>query len=78
MITKRFGSNTAIVMKTNTLLMSYEMHLFVQMISDGKVSQKSNALYSSDDALTPVTNETGLKMRRLLSFAQNLTKVDSL
>ena len=77
MITKRFGSNTAIVMKTNTLLMSYEIHLFVQMVTDGTISQKAQVFYNSEEALTPVTNESGLKMRRLLSFAQNLSKIDS-
>ena len=32
MINRRFGGNTAICMKTNTVIMSYENHLFTQLI----------------------------------------------
>ena len=38
MIFLRFGSsNSAIVMKINTVMMSYEFHLFIQLIIDGVI-----------------------------------------
>ena len=37
MIVKRFGSNTQICMKTNTMIMSYENCLFTQLIINGLI-----------------------------------------
>ena len=67
----------AIVMKTNTLLMSYEMHLLVQLCIDDCITQTVEALTSSKDSFEPempVVNNTGVKMRKLLSFAEHLSK----
>ena len=39
MMFSRFGSNnSAIIMKINTVMMSYEFHLFVQLIIDGIIA----------------------------------------
>ena len=39
MIVNRFGCNTAICMKTNTVMMGYENHLFTQLIINGLIDE---------------------------------------
>ena len=39
MIRNRFGGNTQICMKTNTVIMSYENQLFTQLIMNGLIAE---------------------------------------
>mmetsp|Transcript_9933 Transcript_9933/g.13522 ORF Transcript_9933/g.13522 Transcript_9933/m.13522 type:complete len:89 (+) Transcript_9933:1148-1414(+) len=52
MITNRFGGNTQICMKTNTVIMSYENHLFTQLIINGFIEDFDIQASSKDSAST--------------------------